>query len=164
MVAPIDETVGRMSEYEVRLATIVKKSRGEAAFTCFLAAVFISVNIIVLHRSTTYTLIFGVLFSLQLVFGLRRMFRLRTRSPIIVALRAPTTLTRVHGWPYAKGKWPPGKVPQYVQATAGTAMVRLKVGDEREMRGFVAALRAEAPKLDIDVPNVPSLTSDAVVQ
>ena len=147
-----------MDEYLVRLASVLAKSRSEAAFNAFLAVLFLVVNLVLLHSRGTYIYIFSGVFGLQLVFAARRWFALRGRSAIVVALHDPPTLARVHGWPYNSGKWPPGKVPQFVIATVsgdgGGAKVRLKIGEERELRSFVAALREVAPQLDIAVPNV----------
>jgi hypothetical protein len=144
-----------MGEYSVRLANVLAKSRGDASFNLFLAVAFLVVNLVLLRSRGTYIYVFSGLFVIQLVFGVIRRFKLRDRSPIVIALHEPTTLARVQGWPYAGGKYPPGKVPQFVIATiASGSKVRLKIGEERELRGFVAALREAAPQLDIVVPNV----------
>jgi len=144
-----------MGEYAVRLADVLAKSRSQALFDTVLGIGFLVVNLVLLRSRGTYIYVFSGVFVIQTVYAAIRRFKLRERSPIVVALRDPPTLARVHGWPYANGKYPPNKVPQFVIATIpGGAKVRLKVGEERELRGFVAALREAAPQLDIAVPNV----------
>jgi hypothetical protein len=144
-----------MSEYSRLLVNVLSKSRSDATNNVLMGIGFLVFNLLVLRGRTTFVYVFAVVLGLQVVFAGLRRFKLRAASPLVQALADPTKLERVRGWPYAGGKYPPGKVPQFVVATAKTgAKVRLKVGSEPEIREFVAGMRRAAPELEIAVPNV----------
>jgi len=144
-----------VTDYPRLLALVLARSRGDATNNILMGIAFLVFNTLVLrgHGVVFYGLC-GVL-ALQVVLAGLRRFHLRARSPIVDALGDPGKLARVRGWPFAGGKYPPGKVPQFVVAAAASgAKVRLKVGHEKELRAFVASLREVAPALEIAVPNV----------
>lgn len=140
--------------YPRLLARVLARSRGDAANNILLGIAFLVFNLLVLRGRGIFVYVFSVVLALQVVFAALRRFHLRARAPIVEALHDPAQLTRVRGWPYAGGKYPPGKVPQFVIATAASgAKIRLKVGDQ-DIRAFVAALHDLAPAVAIEVPNV----------